>query len=157
VSWNVNRKSFKETAMLCADIMKADVECVSAQSTIRDAAQRMRQRNVGFLPVCDDGMRALGAITDRDIAIRCVAENRAPSDSVETIVTREVIACRPEDDLSYARELMSQHQKSRIMCINRSGRLEGVISLSDIAQLDELAGASTLRQVSAREFRGDSA
>jgi predicted transcriptional regulator len=68
----------------------------------------------------------------------------------------EVIACRPEDDLSYARELMAQNQKSRIMCIDSEGRLEGVISLSDIAQLDESAGGATLRHVSGREARGNS-
>jgi CBS domain-containing protein len=141
--------------MLCREIMKADVECVSVQSTIGDAARKMREQNVGFLPVCDEAMRAIGALTDRDITVRAVADGIPASDPVAAILTHEVIACRPEDDLTYARELMSQHQKSRIMCISRTGRLEGVISLSDITQFDELLGAFTLQQVSARETRSD--
>jgi CBS domain-containing protein len=142
--------------MLCRDIMKTDVECVSVQATIGDAARKMREQNVGFLPVCDARMRAIGALTDRDITVRAVADGVPASDPVATILTNQVIACRSEDDLAYARELMAQHRKSRIMCVDSSGRLEGVISLSDITQFDEQAGALTLQQVSAREARLDS-
>jgi len=142
--------------MRCKDIMNTDVECVSAQTSVREAARRMRDTNVGFLPVCDETMRAVGAVTDRDIAVRLVAEDHKATTPVEAIMSLQVIACRPEDDLSYARELMAQNQKSRIMCINSEGRLEGVISLSDIAQLDDSAGAATLRHVSGREARGNS-
>ena len=134
--------------MLCADLMKSDVECVSPETSIRDAARRMRDTNVGFLPVCDESMRAIGALTDRDIAVRAVADSLPPT-------TSEVIACRPDDDIEYARDLMTRHQKSRIMCISSSGRIEGVISLSDIVQLDEEGGAQALREIAARESRED--
>jgi CBS domain-containing protein len=140
-------------AMRCKDIMNADVECVSARTSVREAAQKMRDRNVGFLPVCDESMRAIGAVTDRDIAIRVVAEENKLSLPVESIMSLDVVSCFPDDDLGFARELMAQHHKSRIMCVNREGRLEGVISLSDIAQFDASAGAETLRQVSDREAR----
>ena len=143
--------------MNCEDIMKSDVECVSPQTSIQATARKMREENVGFLPVCDEGMRVVGTVTDRDLAIRGVAEGLPKDTPVEELMTREVISCRPEDDLGYARELMAQHFKSRIMCISRSGRLEGVISLSDIAQLDEASGIDTLRHVTSREARGDSA
>jgi CBS domain-containing protein len=142
--------------MRCKDIMNTDVECVSAQTSVREAARKMRDQKVGFLPVCDDSMRAVGALTDRDIAVHVVAEDHKSTTPVEAIMSLEVIACRPEDDLSYARELMARSQKSRIMCIDSEGRLEGVISLSDIAQLDESAGGATLRHVSGREARGNS-
>jgi CBS domain-containing protein len=101
-------------------------------------------------------MRVVGTVTDRDLAIRAVADDLPASTMVESLMTREVIGCRPEDQLAYARELMARHHKSRIMCINQNGRLEGVISLSDIAQLDALSGIDTLRQVSSREARGKS-
>jgi CBS domain-containing protein len=140
--------------MLCQDIMKTDVECVSPQTPVRDAARKMRDQNVGFLPVCDPAMRPVGTLTDRDIAIRLVAEDQPATTPVDRIASRDVIACRPEDDLDYARELMAQKQISRIMCINRSGRIEGVISLSDIVECDDIAGALTLREVSGREARG---
>jgi CBS domain-containing protein len=142
--------------MLCRDIMKTDVECVSPFTTAEEAARRMRDQNVGFLPVCGERMQALGTVTDRDIAVRLVAEGRSLDTPVDMLMTTEVVACRPEDDLDYARELMAQSHKSRIICINREGRIEGVISLSDIAQIDDSSGAVTLRQVSEREWRGDS-
>jgi len=141
--------------MLCKDLMKTDVECVSPQTSVQDAACRMRDRNIGFLPVCDSSGRAIGAITDRDIAIRVVAEDGFASDEIEHVYTDEVVACRPEDDVDDAREMMSRNQKSRIMCTDDAGRLRGVISLSDIVELDEQAGAATLRHVSARENRVD--
>jgi CBS domain-containing protein len=140
--------------MLCKDIMNPDVEYVSARTSVREAARKMRDRNVGFLPVCDESMRAIGAVTDRDITIRIVANEQKLTTPVEAAMSLDVIACLPEDDLNFARELMAQHHKSRIMCVNSEGRLEGVISLSDIAQFDASAGAVTLRHVSDREARG---
>ncbi|HLA73602.1 MAG TPA: CBS domain-containing protein [Steroidobacteraceae bacterium] len=140
--------------MLCKDIMNPDVECVAARTSVREAARKMRDRNVGFLPVCDESMRAIGAVTDRDITIRIVANEQKLTTPVEAAMSLDVIACLPEDDLNVARELMAQHHKSRIMCVNREGRLEGVISLSDIAQFDASAGAVTLRHVRDREARG---
>ena len=141
--------------MQCQEIMKTDIECVAPQASIQSAARKMREQNIGFLPVCDEGMRVVGTVTDRDIAIRAVANGLSSSMAVETLMTPEVVACRPEDELSYARDLMAEHHKSRIMCIGRGGRLEGIISLSDIAQLDEITGRETLREVSSREARGD--
>jgi CBS domain-containing protein len=142
--------------MKCKDIMKTDVECVSPPSSIQKAAMLMRAQNVGFLPVCEEGLRIVGAVTDRDIAVRGVAEGLPSSTPVSDLMSRDIIACHVDDDLDQARILMAQHRKSRIVCVNRDGRLEGVISLSDIAQLDEESGLETLRSVSSREARGDS-
>ena len=141
--------------MLCKDIMNPDVECVSAAASVREAARKMRDRNVGFLPVCDAEMRPVGALTDRDITVRVVAEDYKPTTPVEAIMSLEVIACRTDDDLNRARELMTEFQKSRIMCVNSEGRIEGVVSLSDIAQFDDSAGATILRQISGREARSN--
>ena len=140
--------------MICSDIMKSDVECVSPQTPLQDAARKMRDQNVGFLPVCDDRMHALGVLTDRDITVRAVADGLSPTSRVEQVFTAEVVACRPDDDVGHARDLMARHQKSRIMCIDDSGRIQGVISLSDLAEVDEYEGASALREITARESRG---
>lgn len=140
--------------MRCEEIMKRDVECLSPRNTIEDAALRMRDSNVGFLPVCDPSKKVLGTLTDRDIVVRCVAARAPMSTLVETVMTREVVACRPQDDIQRAEQLMAQHAKSRIMCLDENGRLVGVISLSDIAQVEDGARAlDTLRQVSQREVR----
>lgn len=140
--------------MRCDELMKREIECVSPQETVKAAAIRMRDENIGFLPVCETGRQVIGAITDRDLAIRVLAEGLAATTTVREVLTREVIACLPEDDLRKAEELMTKHHKSRVMCVDETGRLVGVISLSDIAQWESGArAAQTLRGVSEREVR----
>lgn len=140
--------------MRCEEIMKRDVQCISPRDTVEDAACRMRDENVGFLPVCDQSKKALGTLTDRDITVRLVASNKPTSTLVEDVMTREVISCRPQDDIQKAEQLMAQSHKSRIMCLDDSGSLLGVISLSDIAQHESGERASDiLRQISEREAR----
>ena len=140
--------------MRCEEIMKRDVDCVSPRDTVEDAAARMRDENIGFLPVCDQSRKVLGTLTDRDIVIRLVAAKKPASTFVEEILTREVIACRPEDTVRDAEKAMAKNHKSRIMCVDDGGRLVGVISLSDIAQHDRAGrAADTLRGVSEREVK----
>jgi len=140
--------------MLCRDLMKTELECVSPADTVEDAAARMRDENLGFLPVCDESRKVLGTITDRDLAIRVVASAQPASTLVEDVMTREVVSCRPDDVLQQAQQLMAENHKSRIMCLDKSGYLVGVISLSDIIQSEQGPGAAdTLRKVSEREVR----
>jgi CBS domain-containing protein len=138
--------------MRCEEIMKKNIECVAEDDTALDAAQTMRDENIGFLPVCEEDMGPVGTLTDRDLAIRVCAEDRVPSKTkVGEVMSREVIACSPADDISDAQRLMAQHHKSRILVCDESKRLVGVISLSDIIEYEATAGAETLREVSSRE------
>jgi CBS domain-containing protein len=137
----------------CHEIMKRSIECLSSRDTAIDAARAMRDQNIGFLPVCDKEMKVLGTVTDRDIAIRLVADQRPASTTVEQIMTREVVACHPQDDISDAEALMAEHRKSRIMCLDDDDQLVGIISLSDIAQFDGGHAATTLNEISRRETR----
>lgn len=138
--------------MRCEEIMKRSVECVTTKDTVQDAARKMRDDNIGFLPVCENGTKVLGTITDRDIAIRVCADDRAASKTkIGDVMTREVVGCRPSDDIARAEELMGKHHKSRMLCIDDGGKLVGVISLSDIAQHQADGGAQTLREVTTRE------
>lgn len=137
--------------MKCEEMMKSVVKCVSPETTAVDAAQRMRSEGVGFLPICTEDKEVLGVITDRDIAVRLVAKQLPVTTAVSDIMTPEVIACSPTDSVRRAEELMSHHQKSRILCIDEDGRLAGVISLSDIAQEDLGHAARVLRNITLRE------
>ncbi len=138
--------------MLCEDIMMDEVACLSPTDTAQVAACKMRDLKVGFLPVCDASGKAIGTLTDRDLAIRVIADNRSMETLVSTLMTKEVIACRPKDDIQRAQYLMAEHQKSRIVVIRNGGRVAGVISLSDIAQnVDAQHAAETMREVSERE------
>src|SRR6185436_10269058 len=104
--------------------------------TVREAARRMRDLNIGFLPICDDAGQLTGVLTDRDIALRVVAEDRPGDVAVADVMTEEVITCRPDDDVRRAEELMRTNQKVRLPCVDETGRIVGVISLTDIAQYD---------------------
>lgn len=139
--------------MKCHEMMKKVVQCCRTDETVAEIALRMRDANIGFLPVIDGDGKAIGAVTDRDLVLRGVAAGR-PSNTttVADVMSHEVIACGEHDELRVAEELMSRHQKSRIMCIDADGRIVGVISLSDIAEVEFRGRAATLlRSVSQRE------
>lgn len=141
--------------MRCEEIMKGSVECLKTHHSAAQAAIKMRDAGVGFLPVCDDDGKAVGTLTDRDIVLRVCAEDRLPS-AVQAvdIMTHEVICCSPLDDVTRAQALMAAHQKSRIMVTDGHGRIVGVISLSDLAQHAEAGQVGrTVRAVSEREAR----
>ena len=139
--------------MFCRDVMKQPVRC-SPNDSVVSAAQKMRDNNVGFLPVCDESSRVIGTITDRDICVRLVADKRPARTPIWELMTHEVVACGPHDDISTAEELMAEYQKSRIICLDDDGRLLGVISLSDIAQCERGGrAAATMRMVTQREVR----
>ncbi len=140
--------------MRCDEVMKSNPECLTRQQSVKEAARRMRDLNIGFLPICDGG-NVVGVITDRDIAIRCVADGQSFDMPAEQIMSRQVVACRPEDDIQKAQQLMGQAQKSRLLITDTHGKLLGVISLSDIAQQvdDSDNVARTMREVTDRESR----
>lgn len=143
--------------MRCDEVMKAEVERVGLQDTLLHAARLMRDRGIGFLPVCDEAGRALGTITDRDIVVRACAEGRAMGEThVEAAMTREVVSCAPDDDLEACEALMAERRKSRIMVCDEDERLLGVISLSDVARNERARRAGkTLRKIAKREVRSN--
>jgi CBS domain-containing protein len=138
--------------MLCSEIMKSTVECVAPTDTAEVAARRMRDHNVGMLPVCTAELKVIGTLTDRDLAIRVVAENQPGSTLVEDIMTRDVVACRSNDPVEHAEELMGLFRVGRILCTDEDGTLVGLISLSDVAEYESSARvAKTLKDVTLRE------
>ena len=140
--------------MSCREVMKGDVRFATTQTTVAQAAALMRDEQIGFLPICNSVGNVIGILTDRDIAVRVVADNRSANEPVERYMSRAVVACRSDEDLSVAQDLMGEMQLSRIVCVDEDGRVEGVISLSDIAQLgDGVDAAATLRSVTVREAR----
>lgn len=141
--------------MRCETIMKDDVMFLVPGDSAQHAALIMRAENVGFLPVCDEGGCVVGTLTDRDLAMRvCTAAVPASEISVGAVMTRDLVACRPEDDLSEAERKMAEYGKSRILVTDGATRLLGVISLTDIAIRDSNKHAAhTLRKIVEREYR----
>lgn len=109
--------------------LMSEAECCRQGESIRDAARRMKEESIGFLPVCDRDGKPIGAVTDRDITIRAVAEGRSLDEDVAGVMTREVIGCRIGDDLKEVEQQMRDHRTSRVMVCDQDGKLRGVVSL----------------------------
>jgi CBS domain-containing protein len=138
--------------MRCEEVMTSEVEMLRSRQTVREAARRMRDGNVGFLPICDDADQLVGVLTDRDISVRVVAEDRPTDTAVEEVMTEEVITCQPDDDIARAEELMRANQKARLVCVDEDGRVAGVISVTDIAQYeDKCRAGEVIADVTDRE------
>ena len=115
-------------------IMSKAVECVSPTLSIGKAAEKMRDLDVGFLPVCDND-KLVGAVTDRDITIGSVAQGRDPRlGLVSEIMTQEIFYCYEDEDVESVARSMQEKEVRRMVILNRQKRLVGVVSLGDIAR-----------------------
>ncbi len=137
--------------MLCRDVMKPNVFSGRDGDAVYACAQLMRDRGIGFVPVLDAEGRPIGIVTDRDLATRVLAERRPGDTPLYVIMTRDVLTCRPEDDLRVAEEIMTTARKSRILVVDAAGKCVGVVSLSDVAQADRARAGAVLRAVASRE------
>ena len=121
--------------MKLKDIMTREVEVIDPKSSLKDAAQKMRIRDIGFLPVYD-GDQILGVVTDRDIIVRSTAEGTDPDTSLgRDFITTPAVSCFDDQDVEEAARLMEEHQIRRVIVLSRDdNRLVGVVSLGDIAR-----------------------
>jgi CBS domain-containing protein len=134
--------------MRCDEAMTEEVETVGVRDSVMEAARRMRELDVGFLPVCQADETPVGTITDRDIVLRVVADGRPGSTAVEEVMSSELITCRPDDEVEEAERLMRVYQVSRVLVIGEDGKAAGVISLADIVRADaEPAAGKTLADI----------
>jgi len=118
--------------MLVRDVMTRSVECIPPDATIVEAARKMRDLDVGLLPVGDE-VDVVGTISDRDIAVRSVAEGDDPRMAfVEQIMSPEVISCFEADAVEQAAKTMSQRLVRRLIVLGEDRRLAGIISLADL-------------------------
>lgn len=128
--------------------LMSEAKCCKEGTSVRDCARLMRDETIGFVPVCNDRSEPIGAITDRDLAIRVLADGLAANERVDRFMTRDVVACRAGDDVKDVERLMRDHRKSRVMVCDASGKLLGVISLADVADVEsDGAIGQTLQQV----------
>ena len=116
------------------DLMTADPRTIDAEKPVAEAARMMRDENVGLAPVVQ-GDRLVGTLTDRDIAIRVVAEGRDPeSTTVREVASTELVTIDPAQSLDEALRLMAQHQIRRLPVVEEDGRLVGVLAQADVAR-----------------------
>lgn len=118
--------------MLCKDLMSYDVQRALPNMTVALAAKLMDTHNLSFLPVCSVDDRPLGVLTDRDIAIRVVAQDRAAAlTRVDEVMTRPPQFVSPETPVDQVAEVMGHEGTSRLLVIADDGTLQGIVSLSD--------------------------
>jgi CBS domain-containing protein len=116
------------------ELMTENPKTVSSVATVVEATRVMRDDDVGLVPVVD-GDRLVGTVTDRDIAIRVVAEERdANSTAVREIASTDLVTIDPEQDLDEALRLMAQHQVRRLPVVEEDGRLVGIVAQADVAR-----------------------
>jgi CBS domain-containing protein len=129
-----------EVDMRVAEVMTQDVRLIEPNQTIRDAARLMAEMDAGIMPV-REGDRLVGMITDRDIAVRAVAQGRGPDTAVREVMTDEVKYCYEDDDTNDVARNMADIQVRRLPVLTREKRLVGIISLGDMAVSDEAGKA----------------
>jgi len=114
------------------DVMSRDVKIVSPDTTIREAAQQMRDGDFGMLPVAEND-RMVGAVSDRDIAIRAIADDKGPETSVRDVMTSGICWAFDDDSVEEAARIMSERQIRRLPVVNQDKRLVGIVALGDFA------------------------
>jgi CBS domain-containing protein len=135
--------------MLIKEIMTPSAEIVQPQTSVKDAASRMKDLGVGVMPVGEND-RLVGMLTDRDIAVRTVAEGQDPEKvNVGDIMTPDITYCFEDQDLTEAGELMKKDKVRRLVVLNSDKRMVGMCTLGDLAvHGDRGAAADVLVEVS---------
>jgi len=119
--------------MKVSEVMTSDVQTVSADQTAREAASFMLRAEAGSIPVLD-GDEVIGIITDRDIAVRGVAEGRSPDTPVRDLMSDGIICAHEDDDVTDVARRMSEEQIRRLPVLDHDKRLVGIVSLGDLAR-----------------------
>ena len=114
------------------DVMSRDVKLVTPDTTIREAAAQMRDGDFGMLPVAEND-RMIGAISDRDIAIRAIADDKGPATTVREVMSEGICWAFEDDSVEQAAKIMGERQVRRLPVVNRDKRLVGIVSLGDFA------------------------
>jgi CBS domain-containing protein len=119
--------------MRAKEIMTKDPDCLSGDDTARRAAQVMRDRDCGCVPIVDGAGKVIGIVTDRDLAVRGIAAGKDTNTKLNDLMTPVATTCSPDDDLRDVEQKMAELQVRRIPIVDAAGRCLGIISQADIA------------------------
>ena len=135
------------------EIMTSNVETLPSNYTLLDAAKKMRDLNVGAIPVLEEN-RVVGMITDRDIVVRAIADELNPANtSLKEVMSRDIFSCRADDDVSEAARIMEERRVRRLLVQDSKGDVTGIISLGDIAtHVSKDLSGEIIQQVSEPSF-----
>jgi CBS domain-containing protein len=120
----------------CNEVMTKNPVCCLPNDAVIKAAELMKSENIGSIPVIENEQtqKVVGIVTDRDLALKIVAEGRdAKSTNVEAVMTRKVVTCLADDDLQKALDAMAEHQLRRIPVVDNNNKILGIIAQADVA------------------------
>jgi CBS domain-containing protein len=132
------------------DIMTTNPECCTPLDNVYEAAVKMRDLNVGAIPIVENG-QLLGMVTDRDLVVRGIAEKHSGSNDITKVMSEKLITAKPDTSVKEAVNLMAENQIRRLPVVE-NGKLVGIVALGDLAtdhQLDDRAGYA-LSEISER-------
>ena len=133
--------------MRVSEAMTRNVSIARPDQTIQEAARMMADIDAGILPVGDND-RLVGMITDRDIAVRAIAAGKGPGAHVADVMTRDVCYCFEDEDLDDVAHNLGEQQIRRIPVVNRDKRLVGILSLGDLAVMQQGPAGEALASIS---------
>jgi CBS domain-containing protein len=120
--------------MKVSEIMSRSVDLSAPTMTVREVAQRMKANDIGALPVGEND-RLVGMITDRDIAVRVVAEGKDPTScTVREAMSEGIYYCSEDSSVEDAARIMAEHQVHRLPVVNQDKRMVGIVATADIAR-----------------------
>lgn len=140
--------------MQCRDVMLTLVFRCTEQSTAAECARLMRDEKIGFVPVVDASGRLVSVVTDRDLAIRVLADGLPPATPLRDVTAPgPLLTCGPGDSLESLEAKMGEQKRARAVVVDSAQKPIGVISLSDIAQVERsaLRTSRLLREITRRE------
>ena len=148
----MNEESASANSRLrCREIMTATVLATTREMSLKDAAQMMKDGDIGVLPVVErETNKLVGIVTDRDIVVRAVAVGKSADATVAEAMTTELFTAKPDDYAFEAIRTMGERQVRRIPIIDEAGILQGIVSMADVAleMEDEREIAETLEEIS---------
>jgi CBS domain-containing protein len=131
------------------DLMTKNPRTVTADATLAVAASIMRDEDAGVVPIVDAENHVVGVITDRDIAVRAVAEGKDVQTTVRDIASQDLVTVDPQQDLDEALRLMAKHQVRRLPVVEEDGKLVGIVAQADVAKAgDDARTGEVVEQIS---------
>ncbi|TMN23469.1 CBS domain-containing protein [Lentibacillus cibarius] len=131
------------------DVMSTDITVCRKDDTLYDAATKMKEHNVGVIPVCDENKKLDGVITDRDLVLRGYAERKPDTEAVQQVMSEQLHYEAPDTSVQTAASIMAQNQIRRLPVVE-NGKLAGIVSLGDLSLEDKSneAAGSALEEIS---------
>lgn len=119
--------------MKASDIMTASPCCCSPNDSLQDVARTMRDNDCGAIPVVENDC-VVGIVTDRDLAVRALADGKSADAKVGDVITRDVCCCGADDDVREVEKIMADHQVRRVPIVDADGCCVGIVSQADLAR-----------------------